>query len=183
MANLEQKLQALRDGKSKKFKGISVQRDGEKFYIEGELYNLEDTIGIIQESGSTRQRFAYDRVAFLIVRPPATVVSSHQIRDRQEHVALLDKAKKKKYYVYYADVVQKNGKYYAVQPWIVDWESVDNIFGSPSEWGKDASTEELDDSDQLCCPFCGKLMSSTSGRTLHVKSKHPRRYKKYMASK
>ncbi len=112
---------------------------------------------------------SYDKIAFLLVKPPSRVISTHQIRNRKEHTALLKTAKEKKYFVYHADVERRDGKFFAIQPWIVDWESVDNIF-DPS--GKN-DAEEVEDTGKLSCPFCGKKCSSKSGLTLHLKTKHP----------
>lgn len=40
--------------------------------------------------------------------------------------------------------------------------------------------EEVAPSPALKCPFCGHGVSSTSGRTLHVKNKHPERLSEYL---
>lgn len=162
------------------------------------------------------QKLPYDQIAFLLVKPPSRVISSHQIKNRKEHSELLKKAKEKKYVVYYADVKQRDGKFFAVQPWIVDFESVDNLYGPVEELDRPKKpeskpkkeklkpkkeklklkddddedvithlkkTREVEDTDEIRCPFCNKKMSSTPGRTLHVKSKHPDKLTEYKKMK
>lgn len=181
MTSLNTQLQSLQDGKSRKIRGTTVRRDGDQYLINDELYSLEEAAERLK--GNKRQKFPYDQVAFLLVKPPSRVISSHQIKNRKEHVDLLEKAKQKKYVVYYADVKKRDGKYFAVQPWIVDFESVDNLYGPVEDLGKPAPTEEVEDTNEIRCPFCNKKMSSTPGRTLHVKSKHPDKYDEYLKSK
>lgn len=192
MASIETQCQSLPESKSKKIRGITVERDGDQYLIDGETYDLQDAVGIIQESGSSsRKKFPYGKVAFLLVKPPRHVVSTHQIRNRGEHAKLLEKAKAKSYFVYHADVEkQEDGKFHAIPPWIIDWESVDNIYGPPENLGKAKSrpktvtdVEEVEYKTELSCPFCGKKVNSTPGRTLHVKTKHPDRYDEYMETK
>lgn len=204
MATIETQLEVLHDGKSKKIRGIIVQREGDLYRIGDNEYDLDNAAGVIKESGTSRQKFPYDKVVFLLVKSPSKVISTHQIRNRREHAKLLELAKSKNYYIYYADVQQRNGKFFAVQPWVIDWESVDNIHDLPEQWPKKnlkpkpkckiveneddvidslADTEGVEDKAELSCPFCGKKVSSTPGRTLHVKIRHPDRYEEYLANK
>ena len=185
MASIETQCQSLVESKPKKIRGITVERDGDQYLIDGETYDLQNAVGIIQESGSSsRKKFPYGQVAFLLVKPPSHVVSTHQIRNRSEHSKLLEKAKAKGYFVYHADVQkQEDGKFHAILPWIIDWESVDNIHGPPEDLGKSKSRSKTETETELFCPFCDKKVNSTPGRTLHVKTKHPDRYEEYMETK
>ena len=192
MASIETQCQSLLESKPKKIRGVVVERDGDQYFIDGENYNLQGAVGIIKESGSlSRRKFPYSQVVFLLVKPPSHVVSTHQIRNRSEHSKLLERAKTKNYFVYHADVQkQEDGKFCAIPPWIIDWESVDNIYGPPENLGKAksrpktvANVEEVEYKTELSCPFCGKKVNSTPGRTLHVKTKHPDRYEEYMETK
>jgi hypothetical protein len=182
MTSLSTQLQRLHDGRPKKVRGVSVCKENGQYIIDDEHLTLDEAVKVLE--GRKRQKFPYDQVAFLLVKPPSRVISSHQIKNRKEHAALLEKAKEKKYVVYYADVKKQDGKFFAVQPWIVDFESVDNLYGPVEELGKEKpDTGEVEDKDEIRCPFCKKKMSSTPGRTLHVKSKHPDKYEEYMKSK
>lgn len=178
MASIETQCQSLPESKPKKIRGITVERDGDRYLIDGENYNLQDAVGIIQESGSSlRRKFPYGQVAFLLVKPPSHVVSTHQIHNRNEHSKLLEKAKAKNYFVYHADVQrQEDGKFCAIPPWIIDWESVDNIYGPPENLGKGVSKPkpktETEYKTELFCPFCNKQCTSKPGLTLHLKAKH-----------
>jgi hypothetical protein len=211
MTSLNTQLQALSEGKTRKIRGKSVRREGDTFYVDDEPHSMEEAAAAI--GNKKRQKFPYDSVAFLLVKPPSRVVSSHQIKSRKEHADLIEKAKQKKYIVYYADVKKVDGKYMAVQPWVVDFESVDNLYGPVENLGKPTAKpakpkkertpnhsqiftsdekdeedivdrlEEMEDTEGIFCPFCEKKMNSTPGRTLHVKSKHPDRYEEYLKNK
>lgn len=143
-----------------------------------------------EDHKSRGQKLPYDQIAFLLVKPPSRVISSHQIKNRKQHSELIAKAKEKKYVVYYADVKKRDGKLHAVQPWIVDFESVDNLYAPVEEPTKAKAkpktkpdAKEVEDSDEIRCPFCNKKMNSTPGRTLHVKSKHPDKLAEYKKMK
>lgn len=139
MTSITTQLQNLQDGKSKKIRGVSVRKDGDEFLIDDAPHSLDEAAEFLKSSGKKRQKFPYDSVAFLLVKPPGRVVSNHQIKDRKGHIELLEKAKAKKLLIYYADVKKIDGKYHAVQPWIVDFESVDNLHGPVENLGKPAT--------------------------------------------
>jgi hypothetical protein len=44
---------------------------------------------------------------------------------------------------------------------------------------EDDVVSRTQENDQLRCPFCGQKSTSTPGRTLHVKAKHPERLEEY----
>jgi uncharacterized protein YbaR (Trm112 family) len=177
MTSLNTQLQYLRDEQSDRINGVVVCRKGSQYIIDGVGLTLEKAIEALKK----QKKLTYDQIVFLLVKPPGRAVSSHQIKSRKDHVALLEKAKEKKYVVYYADVERHGGKFFAVQPWILDTESV----GSLRDLAKEESepVEELENEAEIHCPFCNKKMSSTQGRTLHVKAKHPQRYEEYLAQK
>lgn len=130
----------------------------------------------------------YDELAFILIRPPATVVSSHRIKNRQQHTSLLETAKNNNLLLYYSHATKKDSKYIVDEPLIIDEESAKNFKktkSSKDEVEKQVtktqtpiSKEQQPDID-LRCPFCNKKMTSTPGRTLHVKHKHPEKYKEY----
>lgn len=125
---------------------------------------------------------AYTKVAFLMVEYPLRVVSTHQVKNRKEHKELIAKAKTKGLYLYYADVKCVDGKYYAVRPWVVDWETMPD---HPDDVAKrelqQTEEKELEAPTSLICPYCSKQMSSTSGLTLHIKSKHLDKLDRYQS--
>lgn len=156
-----------------------------------------------------KQKFPYDSVMFLLVRPNRTVVSTHRINGKKEHTELLDKAKSKNLQLYYADVMQIDNKWYTSPHWIIDWDSVDE----PAEVAYEAKPREMKRTkvslesegplevleeqakepeetiqvepvqNEISCPFCNKKMTSTPGRTLHVKAAHPDKYQEYLLNK
>lgn len=154
-----------------------------------------------------KQKFPYDSVMFLLVRPNRTIASTHRVRNKKEHTELLDKARSKKLQLYYADVMQIDGRWYTSPHWIIDWDSVDEPVeavyeAKPREMKRTkvvaVESEELEleepkepeevvqvepARDEISCPFCDKKMTSTPGRTLHVKSAHPDRYQEYLLKK
>jgi hypothetical protein len=176
MTSLNTQLRRLRDSQHGKINGVVVHRQDGYYIVNDEPLALEEAIEILEG----KKRFPYDQIAFILVRPPSKIISSHQIKSRKEHAELLEKAKEKKCIIYYADIKKQDGKYFAVQPWVIDSESLDNLC-APVE--NVAQIEESDNGSDIRCPFCNKKMSSTPGRTLHVKSKHPDRYKEYVKSK
>lgn len=186
----------------------------------------------------------YSKVVFVMVEPPSRVISTHKANDRKEHDDLISKAKQKGLYLYRADVIHRDGKQYAAQPWLIDRDTIvqkpiprsvpkpesdvpaqkDQPVQDqpePSEFvckycsksmssssgltlhiksrhpekldqpeddvvdviESTAAPQDSEDSDELKCPFCDKKVTSTPGRTLHVKNKHPERYEEYMNTK
>tara|TARA_R110000868_G_scaffold150227_8_gene373274 strand:- start:3699 stop:4355 length:657 start_codon:yes stop_codon:yes gene_type:complete len=218
MSSLSTQLENLQDGKPKNIRGVLIRREHEQYFIDDVPHSLDATIEFIQENGAggKKRGFAYDSVAFLLVKI-SRIVSTHQIRDRKGHMELLEIAKSKKLTVYFTDVKKIGGKWYTTLPWIVDFESVDNLFGPIENFSNDKhkpkprkvklriekdseddleedivdimeKVEEVNETEPeeikgLLCPFCDKIMNSTPGRTLHVKSKHPDKYDEYLSSK
>jgi aspartate carbamoyltransferase regulatory subunit len=124
--------------------------------------------------------FDYQNMVFVLVKPPAKVISTHRLKDKSQYLDLLVKARDKKCLIYYSDIVKIKGKYCARDPITIDVQSLGNIDLSDqaetvvsyaSEAPTSHSAEVADMS--LKCPYCGKTMSSTSGKTLHIKHKHP----------
>lgn len=192
MSTLKYQLDELEVGESRQIRGKTVSRDGDSFIIDGKGYSASEAISVLEQRGR-RKSFPYDELAFVLVKPPSRVISTHKVTNRSEHVDLIKMAQKRGLFLYYATVEQRENKYYAKQPWIVDWESVPED-GVPKVQPKRTAPPppdpepdeepESDDSvettdDGLSCPFCGKTMSSTPGRTLHVKSKHPDKLEEY----
>lgn len=127
----------------------------------------------------------YKQTAFVLIKPPSRVISYHLIKSTIEHQNLIDKAIEFGYCLYNAPITKINGKYVATQPWYLD-ESTLPILASHLE-GNSTSITPIkkqespisEKPDGLYCPFCQKLISSTAGRTLHVKSHHPDQTQEY----
>ena len=108
------------------------------------------------------EKIDYKNTAFVLVKPPARVISTYIVKNKEAHAELLDKAKEKGYCLYYTSVVKKDGRHVAKMPWILDRNSLNykpESEPSPSE----------SDTDKLVCPTCGKECTSRSGLTLHLK--------------
>jgi hypothetical protein len=119
----------------------------------------------------------YKKTAFVLLKPPSRIISIHIPKNKSEHTELLQKARDSGYCLYYAPAESRNGKYVVQQPWQLDWDSI------PKE--PELVEEPSEPVDELKCPFCGKKVNSTPGRTLHVKSSHPDKmdeYKKWQNS-
>jgi hypothetical protein len=106
--------------------------------------------------------FDYNRTAFMLKRPyEATIVQGPMRLTKSSHKELIETALKKGLHVWYADVIEKDGKKYLSSQHVVDFDSVpnQNEDGTPNQ-----------SQDQLICSICKKQCSSTSGYTLHMKS-------------
>ena len=115
---------------------------------------------------------SYKHTAFIILKAPSKVISTHLPKSKKEHAKLLERAKSGGYYLYYAVAESRNGKYFATQPWQLDWDSV---VDEPEE----VKPESEPETSELACPFCDKVCNSKPGRTLHVKSRHPNHVEEY----
>lgn len=127
----------------------------------------------------------YADIVFMMIEPPARIISVHKIEDDKGYKDLLSLAKLKRLLIYNAKVVIKDGKTYASQPWIVDDNTIANVTNRPKEVSTKESPPEIRSAvaedrlevsppttDTHVCGVCGKKMSSASGLTLHMKSRH-----------
>lgn len=178
MPSIKQILQRLKHGKSKKIKNIAIKRDAEHYIIDGFAYDLEEAANYISEKGSSGRGIDYNKTIFMLARPHGSIVTTRKVNDRSEHQKLITEAKRKGLYVYYSSVVQFGDRYLAGYPKIVDWESVPD--SAPPPKSKRSKTQ-IDIKHELNCPYCSKRLSSTPGRTNHVKAKHPEKLEEYLA--
>lgn len=192
MATIEDQLLKIEDNGSKSIRGIKVVRESDyEFLIENVIHSLEDAVAYIDELGSSKRKgIDYDTVVFAIMKPRSRVVSTHRARNKKDHRKILDLAFKKQCFVYTAGVKKRNGKYYASLPWLIDWDSVDALYdeltGKPKVEFKNDDIKSVKkkkakerEKPTIFCPFCDHKISSTPGRTLHVKSKHPKKLEEY----
>jgi hypothetical protein len=133
-----------------------------------------------------KQKFPYHSVIFILAEKNRRVISKHNIKNRKEHLELLKKARDKGYILYHADVQNIDGKWYTCPQWIVDWESIADVTHEEQELDHTPEQEAKNEAKlptEISCPFCDKKMTSTPGRTLHVKSAHPEKYQEYIETK
>jgi len=117
----------------------------------------------------------YKQTAFVLIKPPSKIISYHLIKSEAKHKDLINKAIEAGYCLYNAPITKTNSKYVATQPWYLDEETIPNIEAVKVV----EETPITDKPDGLYCPFCDKSVSSTAGRTLHVKSNHPDKIEEY----
>lgn len=162
---LESNLVKMKNGVVKRIRGHAVIRDGELYRVDDRSYTLAEAVSVLSEANKPHS-FDYSKIAFLEKTPSGMLVRLHRIKDRPEHTNLLGEVRKNNNYLWYADVKLIDGKHYAMEPHVVDWDSVpDQVESKTSKPTKGHIG--------LRCPFCNHSVSSTPGRTLHVKHKHP----------
>lgn len=85
----------------------------------------------------------------------------YRVKDRAAHKALLSKAREEHLYVWIADVrTDGNGISRAVEPHIIDWESLPDHLNSADE-------QTTTNGDVVYKCGCGKICTSKPGLTLH----------------
>lgn len=114
----------------------------------------------------------FKHTAFILVKPPSRIVSQHRLKNNSEYQELLNKAIEAGHCLYFAPMEKRQGRLVAIQPWELNPDTI------PRPTQAEPVPEPVP-TDQLCCPFCNKPMSSTSGRTLHVKSTHADKLEEY----
>ena len=118
--------------------------------------------------------------AFIVVKPPSRIISQHKLKTDTEYAELVGKAREVGHCLYSAPMMKRDGKYYATQPWQLHPDTIpQESRAEVTEVVEVAQVPGQTQPDQLCCPFCNKLISSTAGRTLHVKSNHPDKIEEY----
>lgn len=107
-------------------------------------------------------RIEYALTAFVLREPhkSSNVAGPYRLRNREEHRALVDDAKRKKLQVWMVSIKEDRGRVVTVGPYLIDWDSVPE----PSDG---VNSGQQDQRHALVCPKCGKVCSSTSGLTLH----------------
>jgi len=162
MPAIELQLRKLPDNTSTVFNNIKILRRGQSFIIDRKEYTISEAL---TKMGQIPGLY-YNQLVFLSIVPPAEVISIHTVKNKDEHKQLLQQTAAKGRLLYYADVIERDGKKYASSPWTLDWDSV------PQQKIAPVSTKQETMSGDLVCPFCKKIASSTSGLTLHIKAKH-----------
>jgi hypothetical protein len=86
------------------------------------------------------------------------------VKNKKEYTQLLEEAKRRKLYLYYTDIKEKDGKIIVTYPLLVDWASLPEAIAP-------APITVLP-SNAIICPHCKKALNSKVGLALHIKSKH-----------
>jgi len=172
---LEQQLQSLRDGKSKRVKGINVRRDGSLYIIDGDSLTIAEAVARLNETAKVTG-IDYASTAFVEKTPgnnshTSGIVKIHRLKSKADHTALVEAVKSRRNCLWYGKVVRDGGRCWVQPPLIIDFDSIDSA---------KTTDEPVIDDNVLSCPFCNKVVSSTSGRTLHVKYEHPARMDEYV---
>lgn len=196
------KLETLAIKQTRNINGSHIFRlDESNYLINGEQHSLKEAINILSNNTEVNEEVSsdssisktvnYDKLIFILVEPPFRVISVHKINNEEDKQKLVNDAVKKGLLLYYSDVRQRDGKYYAAQPWLIDWASVPNDMGqrhkiakknSPPKEQYQTPTKTAESSDTIKCPYCNKKLNSIFGRTNHVKGKHPEKIEEYTKS-
>ncbi len=179
MKPLIEQLRNLSSRTPKRFKGQLVKRTGDDYEIDGASYDLDGAVAFLNQMGAPPKGLDYDWTVFFECKPYSTVaIKQHRVRTKAEHAALVEAVRSRKHYLYYASVHKNGTTHFAFPVLLVDWDSIPDVpYGTvvaappppdPKKWA-----------GGLTCPFCAKTVTSTPGRTLHVKAQHPDRLAEY----
>lgn len=111
---------------------------------------------------------------FAIISPPCAVISTHKVASEAEVDKLFGLAANSQNYLYSAELVVDGKRTYAKQPWKLDprhYRSEINTIPMAAVQPSPIK-DNSDSNNSLKCPHCNKTMNSSSGLTLHIKSKH-----------
>ncbi len=185
MSKTAEQLRSIKPGKSSRIRGQEVKRDGDRYVIEGEEFSLDDATTHLDQSNPTKSGVDYNWTVFLECPPGLNLcpIRHHRCRSKADHTELIEAVKKRKNYLWYGAVKKVDGKYQVHPPFMIDWESVpehpDEVKKQEEQAAKPKDPKRWDGG--LSCSFCGVEVSSTPGRTLHVKAAHPERLEEYQA--
>lgn len=155
------RIKAIKHGKSLKINGRAVRRIGDDEYqIDGDIINGNKAVELLSEPQESAD--IYDRIAFVLCMPNGGIVACYRCKNKQQHNIIIEYAKSKKYYLYYADIVKVGESIeYATKTMSVEWATVPDIIDSVEK--KEQKFE---------CKACKIKFKSQSGYTLHMKAKH-----------
>lgn len=114
-----------------------------------------------------QSRFDYEITGFMLKKPYHRTIVKGPIRltGRDAHRKLVEKACAAGLYVWYGRIAEIDGKPHVIEPHIVDFDSVPNVASD-----RGVSKSELSGDGDFKCNKCGKICSSSSGLTLHMKN-------------
>ena len=182
MNKIHDKLKNLGQDKTRKISGVKVTRCNSEFIIDDQHYTIIEAAEFIETNQLIDSKNPFDSLSFVLVRPgcdPTSARRAFRVGSKAERDALLKYAKSKNFYVYAGSVKLVDEKPQTQGPFAFVWDSMpSDIERKPSRWPSgDLRTMEKNSLIELNCPYCSSIFSSTSGRTLHIKSKHPEEIK------
>lgn len=185
MADINSQLLDIRHRKQKRIKGKVVQRVDDNYIIDGDILTLDEAVQRLGEVAPAKSGFDYESVAFFEMEPYSShVIKTYRVSNKSEHSNLIELMRRKKHYLWYGQVSKKGDKLVVQPPLVIDFDSVPDVAYSvqckaPVEPEKPKVIDPQKWDRGLSCPFCGVTVSSTPGRTLHVKYHHAERLDEY----
>lgn len=120
-------LEGIKIGKNRLISDKLVYRRGEdSFLVEGVEYDIEGLKNLfgIQKPKPQKITTVEDKVLVAsLVEPPSRILSYHLCKKEHEMISLKFMAIARRILLYYTTTNVKDGKYYAVQPWMLDWDT------------------------------------------------------------
>lgn len=168
-------IENIKVGRNRLINGKLVYRRGEdSFLVEGENYNIDGLLKLFDVKKPKTEvvilataESNMSKMAVALVEPPSRVLSYHICNNELELACYKLAAIARKVLIYYTSTYIKDGKYYADQPWMIDW---DTSPGNSKEFLKSAGDKYKD--TEIKCPFCATEHSKLSSYLNHVMSNH-----------
>jgi hypothetical protein len=181
MVDLHRQLLSIRNGKSKRIKGCDICRDGSNFIIDGDVFSTEDALIKLDELSHKPTGVDYSCTAFFEKPSYAdgygiNFLKIFRFKNKSEHLLAVEEVRKRKNRLWYGKVVNNDGRYSVKQPLLIDFDTVSDELLIPP---KPLVSSVAESDGGLTCPFCNMIVSSKSGRTLHVKYQHGDRLHEY----
>lgn len=118
-----------------------------------------------------------ERKVYFMKKPYAThMATSYIAHTKADRAMLIEQAKNSGMHLYYGTVGPNRTLIY---PLILEWDSVKDVAPLPEKKSDKPTIPVKPALNGNDCPFCGKSISSTPGRTLHVKHAHADRLEEY----
>lgn len=183
MSKTVEQLRSIKVGKSSRIRGQDVKRNGDLYLVDGDELTLDEAAKRLEQTGQPRTGLDYAWTAFLeCPQYSRNPIKQYQCGTRAEHQELVEAVKKRGNYLYYGAAVKVDNKFQVNSSLLIlDWDTVpehpDEIKRQAEDKVRAKDPKKWDGG--LSCPFCRVEVSSTPGRTLHVKAAHPERLDEY----
>jgi len=162
---LSDRLEKIKIGKTVTIVGKLITKVATNSYLyEESEYSRDALVRLIGEINATVAELQYEKTAFILGTPLGGIIASYRVKNKKEYTQLLEEAKRRKLYLYYTDIKEKDGKIIVTYPLLVDWASLPEAIAP-------APITVLP-SNAIICPHCQKVLNSKVGLALHIKSKH-----------
>jgi hypothetical protein len=178
-----QQLESLSHGKTKRIKGQLVKRLDDEYSINDEsAVSIEIALELLNESNTPTSGINFSTTVFIERLPHsphsvAGIVHVHRVASKAEYTKLIAAVVSRRHYLWYGTITtDEQGQEVARPPFLLEFDTVPDV-----PYGKESTAQLAKQwKGGLSCPFCGQSVSSTPGRTLHVKGKHPERFEEYV---